>query len=517
MRFFNPLLFFTLTLFSHPIKVPSEEYYHGFPSFESHPGHFPLISHITFRNICNHIIDQSTKFFDPDLVKKGDLIYLNGWYLDWFSEHVHFQIKEPYILITADVGSWFPPKRFSHLLYDKKLAAWFCRNMLFHSHPKLFQIPMGQDPIFFDHSSEDLFYIFELTQKTTHKKHLLYLNHYPRNQGGRKELYEQFQKKDFCFSHPFKDGKYSSTPVRTYYEDLFKSSYVLSPIGLETDCVRTWEAISLGCIPIVEHSFLDSLYADLPILIIDDWKEITEDFLREKESLLKAKSKEQAYFPYWEKKIGEIQTEVKKGENHFSSLSETFFSEKDMRDLSQILEGINTLIYKGFLSSFRPIQIAKELPHLTSIYMYDPWFTPSIFFSFQEELPPSFTSALWKFRFKCNGMDNLCYRSEIQNHPTLSKGGQSAAIFLDLTYFHHSLLTDLKDLRNEPWGENLLKRDLLLLYENAPLFTLICGNKLQSPYVKKAIKHLVDVNQTSVSTLGNFWFIYKNTMSLENF
>lgn len=56
----------------------------------------------------------------------------------------------------------------------------------------------------------------------------------------------------------------------------------LSPRGNGIDCHRTWEALYLDAIPIVWHSTLDPLYTNLPIIIINDWKEMNEEFLRKK-------------------------------------------------------------------------------------------------------------------------------------------------------------------------------------------------------------------------------------------
>ncbi|CAF1472127.1 unnamed protein product [Rotaria magnacalcarata] len=44
----------------------------------------------------------------------------------------------------------------------------------------------------------------------------------------------------------------------------------LSPRGNGIDCHRTWKTLYLDAIPIVWHSTLDPLYADLPIIIIND-------------------------------------------------------------------------------------------------------------------------------------------------------------------------------------------------------------------------------------------------------
>lgn len=47
--------------------------------------------------------------------------------------------------------------------------------------------------------------------------------------------------------------------------------YIISPHGNGLDCHRTYEAIALGCIPVVRTSSLDSMYHGLPIIIVNDW------------------------------------------------------------------------------------------------------------------------------------------------------------------------------------------------------------------------------------------------------
>ena len=59
-----------------------------------------------------------------------------------------------------------------------------------------------------------------------------------------------------------------------------KYSFVLSPHGNGLDCHRTWEALVLGCIPVVKTSSLDKLYDDLPVLIVNNWYDIDEELLK---------------------------------------------------------------------------------------------------------------------------------------------------------------------------------------------------------------------------------------------
>lgn len=78
---------------------------------------------------------------------------------------------------------------------------------------------------------------------------------------------------------------------------MIKYKYVILPLGNGLDCNRTWEAIILGCIPIVKSSGLDSMYQGLPVLIVNDWKDITQDLLdKYKPDTSKIKK---IYMDYW--------------------------------------------------------------------------------------------------------------------------------------------------------------------------------------------------------------------------
>jgi hypothetical protein len=76
---------------------------------------------------------------------------------------------------------------------------------------------------------------------------------------------------------------------------------------------RTWEALLLGCYPIVKSSFLNPLYKDLPIVIVQNWEEVTKDFLDKKLEEFRGKTFawEKLYAPYWFDKIRSEQNKVR--------------------------------------------------------------------------------------------------------------------------------------------------------------------------------------------------------------
>ena len=53
------------------------------------------------------------------------------------------------------------------------------------------------------------------------------------------------------------------------------------------DCHRTWEAILLGSTPIIPDLPINRLFETLPVVIIQDWAQITPEFLKaEKQRIL---------------------------------------------------------------------------------------------------------------------------------------------------------------------------------------------------------------------------------------
>lgn len=83
-------------------------------------------------------------------------------------------------------------------------------------------------------------------------------------------------------------GKYEPTEKGRldYLHQARKSCFVLCPRGSGIDTHRLWESLYLGSIPVVrlnedECHIYDSV-GDLPILIINDWRKTTPEFLTQK-------------------------------------------------------------------------------------------------------------------------------------------------------------------------------------------------------------------------------------------
>jgi hypothetical protein len=362
---------------------------------------------------------------------------------------------------------------------------------VFSYHPKLFQLPIGQDLHCFCYSPsmlEDLLIAHEKKSSFT-KQHLLYMNFFPRDHGNRDSIAKLFKNKSYC--HSIQQNIPQSRAV--FYGQLASSKFALSPFGLETDSVRTWEALVYDCIPIVEHTFLDPIYEGLPVLIVHDWTEIDQPLLEQKYEELKDLKRDKAYFPYWEEEIEKTQRKVRNRDLGFTELQATLFSEQDIDDINTLLGERTALIYKGFLSTLRPLQVSQY--GRIQIKLHDPWLDQRVFADLcsQSNIPNlvAFLSSELEFNKKI-----------AVEEPT--------AVFLDLNYYRTSLRISF-DTSTCHMGNfrHSLKVDLEDLYESLYPGSLLFGTMGDEPYVKKVLDLFADDYGREIERKGSFWSIKK--------
>ncbi len=500
LTIFTICVFFTGYLEAESIKTPQ----HVFSSLNhrmlNHPGQYPFPTDMTFRHFANHTIDQMTEFFDPDLVQKADTIYLADFYISWFIKYIHPKIKYPYILISndsdcshPDTGVWDYEEKWGWspsvhairtLLYDPKVAAWFCKNMIISRHPKIIQIPIGQQIIYWRNPTfqEDLSFSIE---QNVDKSHLLYMNMQLASHPIRPILYDLFKDKPYCLT------KGSTAPLE-FYHNLASSKFVLAPPGYGPDTVRFWEAIALNCIPVVEHSDLDDLYADLPTLFVYDWKEIDETLLlTEYDKIQKAKpKKDKGFFDYWANKIKAYQENIKKSPENFSAITNTQFSKQTLLSFWKICKKYtspnDSLLCIGAIMGLRPFEIAKNTSFKT-IYVQDPWG------AWGHEKPTAHLSKYSQNPLLSHSA-NIIPISFYDSAYTICASNRSnkTHVFLDLIYRRHDIIKNLEEA-----------------YLNTTKGSLIAGSMGTDPFVQKALKKFSDNHKVKIFTNNDIWFLVK--------
>ena len=237
---------------------------------------------------CINLSNHSNK---NDKIKP---IYITSSALPHFIKYILPSIKEKFILVTGDCDETIPTDLlklidFNKFINDDRIIKWFCQNWV-GDHEKVEIIPIGLD-------------YHTLLNNTNHEwgskikpmdQELLLKNiknkslHYTKRI---KKCYANFHfltttrygydRIDAIKQIPSNLVFYEQNKVKRLdtWVNQSKYAFVISPHGNGLDCHRTWEALSLGCIPIMKKSKISTLFKDLPVLIIDDWRDISQELL----------------------------------------------------------------------------------------------------------------------------------------------------------------------------------------------------------------------------------------------
>lgn len=72
-----------------------------------------------------------------------------------------------------------------------------------------------------------------------------------------------------------------------FLREIKAHSFVLCPRGNGMDTHRLWETLYMGSIPIVKRDVSNEEFQDLPICFINDWSEVTVEFLESEKNRIK--------------------------------------------------------------------------------------------------------------------------------------------------------------------------------------------------------------------------------------
>ena len=214
-------------------------------------------------------------------IKKNNLVYVSLDSMDYFKRKILKKINNSFILITGD--SDLAPSEYKELLDNKYLLHWFAQNCDI-KHLKTSTLPIGLDYhtiATYSHwgsarisPKEQERELIEIRKTTGSKELKIFTNfHLNINSSTRERLYKELRGSNLFFFQEKPLSRIDTWNIQKKY------NFVFSPAGVGMDCHRTWEALILGCIPVVETSFLDDFYSEFPIVIIKTPADITKDNL----------------------------------------------------------------------------------------------------------------------------------------------------------------------------------------------------------------------------------------------
>jgi len=244
---------------------------------------------------------SSSRHIDANLLqglKDYDIVHICSWLsISIFMTKHAPNIRKKVIIVTNDSdfdapifekpvgkGDEINKEAILSFLNSDYCVHWFTQNCTL-KHPKVTPIPIGLD-----------YHTYSYAMEPIHQEEMLN-EILPKVKPFQNRLIKCYGNFHFCM-----DGKYytsdrydcfNNVPKDLVYYESKKVNrqitwskqsifaFVLSPAGGGHDCHRTWEALILGCIPIVKrfHIPLEDMYEDLPVLIVDDWKDVNMELL----------------------------------------------------------------------------------------------------------------------------------------------------------------------------------------------------------------------------------------------
>lgn len=238
-----------------------------------------IITGNQFKNICDDYIDEHKPFID--LSKKPKIIFLYTDWIELFKQKILPKIDYNFKLVTHNADRSCPSGNLD-LLEDTRLIKWYGMNCHIE-HPKLQPIPIGIANEKWPHGNKET--LIEVIHSNITQNNLCYCNfEVSTNPSKRNDVFNTIKTKSFIDidtqKHNFKE----------YLSKLKSYKYVISPPGNSVDCHRVWEALYLGVVPIIEKNIAMEYFYDLPILVIDSFKDINEEFLNSSLIHIKMKS-----------------------------------------------------------------------------------------------------------------------------------------------------------------------------------------------------------------------------------
>ena len=249
---------------------------------------FDIITTDKFLNFC---INNNIQYIKTDYFK------LNKQFM-WRNK-IHPIYNDSKILISGHSDYEIDELTFNK--YKSNYDKWFSINVNYDNE-KLIPLPLGitnntnetqLHPIY--GNTEIMINISENTYK---KEYLLYMNFNINTHFERENLYSTFKNYEWCYEgiiHNSFEGR------KKFLEDISKSKFVLCPRGNGIDTHRLWETLYMKSIPIVKYHITHKNLKDLPILFINDWSEISKEFLESKyeEIIHKEWNMEKLKISYW--------------------------------------------------------------------------------------------------------------------------------------------------------------------------------------------------------------------------
>jgi hypothetical protein len=240
--------------------------------------------------------------------RAGDVVFCKIDEVARFFEKLRLT-RRRIVLVTGEGD--LPCDGFRQSFLPANVAHWFGPNVI-HPHPTLTALPLGLGTP----SSSTTLKAEEITSardESIERDKWLYVNFRPdTNPRERQEPYDYFEKISsgcdwITFDRPSDRGSNGR-----FLDSLVRHRFVLCPPGNGVDTHRMWETLLAGAIPVVKRSPAMDPFKELPILFVDDFREVTMDLLEKALEQINVPTRPHIMTtePYWAERIRSKKAEI---------------------------------------------------------------------------------------------------------------------------------------------------------------------------------------------------------------
>jgi len=234
-----------------------------------------ILNAYNYETICKYTyLPTYGKYLSSDtVISTGNIFCKTDFVLELFSELINSQGS--YNLITHH--SDYPITEELFYKKPKCIKKWFALNPVFQ-HTDLIPLPLGLKThagYYVEPQYMTEWFAYNINRlRLKPKIKNIYCNWNSTNIE-RNKIKGQLVESNINFTYN------TNIPFNDYIEEMADHKYVISPPGNGIDCHRTWEALYVGCIPIVIENPIYNSWKDLPILQVKDYTAITQSLLDE--------------------------------------------------------------------------------------------------------------------------------------------------------------------------------------------------------------------------------------------
>ena len=227
------------------------------------PSSTPYISGDTFRNLADHVFDE-TSSINPQDVNRLDIVFLNGDLIDVYFKTIHKKIRNEYILITHNSDFDISDKELANK--DKKIVHWFAQNLVVKTSSDISPIPIGLENLRRLKYGRRKWY---KNQKIKKNKYIAASYDIYTNYVKRSRIIDKLENNKLVEFVHFSSAK-------SYFDNITDYKFAICPSGNGSDTHRIWECFLLGIIPILEINEFSKNFKEigLPLFLVNDWSDL---------------------------------------------------------------------------------------------------------------------------------------------------------------------------------------------------------------------------------------------------